>query len=151
MTETISLDVDLRCSVEQAWHALTDPGTLARWMLFTAEDFRPVVGQKFRLRGKPDTGWTGVVDGEVLGADEPERLSYTWVGGPEGMVIHTQVTWTLTGFPGGVRLHLEQSGFKPEAKPAIGGARYGWAHMLETLTTLLAAPASPAASGPLRS
>ena len=108
-------------------------------MLFKSNDFKPVVGHAFQFREAP--GWAGVVDCEVIEVDKPHRLSYTWVSGGEGNLRHsTVVTWTLTEAEGGVtRLHLEQSGFRSEAKQEIGGARYGWKNMLDELQSLLAA------------
>lgn len=139
MSETVSLDFELESSIKRVWHALTDPATLSKWTFFVTEDFRAVVGHKFQFRSQPGPGWTGIVDCEVLAADPPHRLSYTWVAGSETDVQHTTVTWTLTGSAGGVtRLHLEQSGFDSGAKREIGGARYGWTKQLEQLQSLLA-------------
>lgn len=140
MSETVSLDFELRSPVERVWQALTDPATLSKWMMFETDDFRPVVGHAFHFRGKAETGWTATIDCEVLEVDEPRRLSYTWategVSGPHRTVI----TWTLTPSGDGVtRLHLEQSGFDSAAKQEIGGARYGWTAQLEKLRELLAA------------
>ncbi len=138
MGETVVLDFEVHSPVERVWHALTQADMLSRWMLFDATDFRPVVGHKFQLRGKPTTGWTGVVACEVLEVDEPHRLSYTW--GVEANEHHTTVTWTLTGADGGVtRLHLEQSGFASHATQEIGGAKYGWMAMVDQLQQMLAA------------
>lgn len=138
MSETVALDVELKSPIERVWHALTDSATLSTWMLFKANDFEPVVGHAFQLREAP--GWSGVVDCEVIEVDEPHRLSYTWVSGEETDLRHsTVVTWTLTEAGDGVtRLHLEQSGFRSEAKQEIGGARYGWTTMLDQLQSLLA-------------
>ena len=81
----------------------------------------------------------GILNCEVLEVDEPHRLAYSWVGGPETLVLHTTVSWTLTETEHGVtRLHLEQSGFDSTAKQAIGGAHYGWSRMLEQLRALVA-------------
>lgn len=137
MSETVVLDFELKSPIERVWHALTDSATLSRWMLFKMNDFKPVVGHRFQFHDAP--GWDGVVDCEVLVVDEPHRLSYTWVTGGEGDMPHsTVVTWTLTEAEGGVtRLHLEQSGFRSEAKQEIGGAKYGWMSMLEQLRGLL--------------
>ena len=62
------------------------------------------------------------------------------------MDLVTVVTFTLTptgggaGESGGVgtRLTLVHSGFKPDQKPAFGGARYGWKLMGGKLVDLLA-------------
>ena len=138
MSETVVLDFELKSPIERVWHALTDSATLSKWMLFTSNDFEPVVGHAFQFREAPD--WTGVVACEVIEVDKPHRLSYTWVSGGEGNLPHsTVVTWTLTEAEGGVtRLHLEQSGFRSEAKQEIGGAKYGWMSMLDQLQSLLA-------------
>ena len=138
MSETVALDFELKSPIERVWHALTDSATLSKWMLFKSNDFEPVVGRAFQFREA--SGWTGVVDCEVIEVDKPHRLSYTWVSGGEGNLPHsTVVTWTLTEAEGGVtRLHLEQSGFRSEAKQEIGGAKYGWMSMLDQLQSLLA-------------
>jgi uncharacterized protein YndB with AHSA1/START domain len=137
MSETVVLDFELKSPIERVWHALTDSATLSKWMLFKSNDFEPVVGHAFQFREAP--GWTGVVDCEVIEVDKPHRLSYTWVSGGESNLQHsTVVTWTLTEADGGVtRLHLEQSGFRSEAKQEIGGAKYGWMSMLDQLQSLL--------------
>jgi uncharacterized protein YndB with AHSA1/START domain len=138
MTETVVLDVELKSPIERVWHALTDSATLSKWMLFKSNDFKPVVGHAFQFREAP--GWDGVVDCEVIEVDKPHRLSYTWASGGEGNGQHsTVVTWTLTEAEDGVtRLHLEQRGFRSEAKQEIGGAKYGWMSMLDQLQSLLA-------------
>ncbi len=138
MSESVVLDVELKSPVERVWHALTDSATLSKWMLFKSNNFKPVVGHAFQFREAP--GWTGGVDCEVIEVDKPHRLSYTWVSGGESNLQHsTVVTWTLTEAEGGVtRLHLEQSGFRSEAKQEIGGAKYGWMSMLDQLQSLLA-------------
>ncbi len=138
MSETVVLDFELKSPIELVWHALSDSATLSKWMLFKANDFKPVVGHAFQFREAP--GWTGVVECEVIEVDKPHRLSYTWVRGGESNLQHsTVVTWSLTEAEGGVtRLHLEQSGFRSEAKQEIGGAKYGWMSMLDQLQSLLA-------------
>lgn len=140
MSETVMLDVEVKSPIERVWHALTDPATLSKWMLFKSNDFKPVVGHTFQFSDA--SGWGGAVDCEVTEVDEPHRLSYTWVSdqvGPSNLQQSTVVTWTLTEAEGGVtRLHLEQSGFHSDAKQEIGGAKYGWMSMLDQLQSLLA-------------
>ena len=140
MSETVELDVELKSPIERVWVALTDPATLSTWMMFKTNDFAPVVGHTFQFRDAP--GWDGVVDCTVIEVDEPRRLSYSWTSG-EGSSQHaTVVTWTLTEGDGVTRLHLEQSGFRSEAKQEIGGANYGWTMMLDQLQGLLTAGGS---------
>src|SRR5690606_10536311 len=137
MSETVALDVELKSPIERVWQALTDPATLSKWMMFETKDFRPVVGHKFQFRMEPDPSWSIVVDCEVLVVDEPRRLSYTWV--VEAQAHTTTVTWTLEEpESGGTRLHMEQSGFRSEAKQEIGGAKASWTKMLQQLEALLA-------------
>lgn len=139
MSETVVLDVEIKSPIERVWHALTDSATLSKWMLFESNDFKPEVGHTFQFRDAP--GFDGAIDCEVIEVDKPHRLSYTWVSGGEGNLQHsTVVTWALTESEGGcTRLHLEQSGFRSEAKQEIGGAKYGWMSMLDQLQSLLAA------------
>ena len=137
MSETVVLDFELKSPIERVWHALTDSATLSRWMMFKTNDFKPIVGHAFQFREAP--GWDGVVDCEVIEVDRPRRLSYSWVSGGESNPHSTVVIWTLTEAEGGVtRLHLEQSGFRSEAKQEIGGAEHGWRMMLDALQGLLA-------------
>ncbi len=137
--KSVVLDCEFQSAIEKVWFALTDAPTLSKWMLFEADGFQPVAGHKFQFRSAPYGGWDGVVNGDVLEVDAPYRLSYTWIGGPETLMISTTVTWTLREMrPGATQLHLEQSGFPSGAKQAIGGAQYGWKGMMEQLRTMLA-------------
>lgn len=52
MSETVSLDFELKSPIERVWHALTDPATLSQWTFFETNDFQPVVGHRFHFRGK---------------------------------------------------------------------------------------------------
>jgi len=83
-------------------------------------DFKPVVGHRFQFRTQPSEWWNGIIDGEVLIVDAPNRLSYTWESGEK----HT-VTWTLQDLRDGkVNLHLEQAGISNEQ--VLAGAKFGW-------------------------
>jgi uncharacterized protein YndB with AHSA1/START domain len=137
MSETVELDFQVKSPIDRVWHALTDSAMLSRWMLFSSNDFKPVVGHAFQFRDAP--GFDGSIDCEVIEVNEPHRLAFTWVTGGQGNQPHsTVVTWTLTEAEGGVTLlHLEQSGFRSEARQEIGGARYGWTRMLDQLQSLL--------------
>jgi len=63
------------------------------------------------------------------------KRTYTWVVGD---AIDTSVTFALTPTASGTRLSLVQSGFKPDQKKNVGGARYGWKMMGGKLVDLLA-------------
>jgi uncharacterized protein YndB with AHSA1/START domain len=135
MSESVAvvLDVEMKNPIDRVWHALTDPDTLSKWMLFKTNDFKPVVGHSFQFRDAP--GFPGAINCEVTEVDEPNRLSYTWATEGTGDQPHsTVVTWTLSEAETGVtQLHFEQSGFRPEAKQEIGGAKYSWKAMLDQL------------------
>ncbi|MBW7452847.1 SRPBCC domain-containing protein [Paenibacillus sepulcri] len=119
MSLALSLDFQYTTSIGKAWSALTDSSKLAKWIM--ENDFKPVVGHHFQFRTEPSEYWDGIIDGEVLIVDEPNRLSYTWASGGEQ---HT-VTWTLQDLGDGkVNLHLDQTGFTNEQ--GLEGARYGW-------------------------
>jgi len=124
---------------EKVWRALTEGPLIEQWLM--ANDFRPVVGHRFRFRTTPMPQWNGVVDGEVLVVEPHERLAYRWdadVGGP-GAGLRTVVTWTLTPAEGGVVVRMEQSGFRPENEFNYRGARHGWGRFLDGLERVAAA------------
>ena len=120
----LSLDFQFKSPINKVWDALTDSDTLAKWVM--ENDFKPIVGHKCQFQNDQ---WNLVVDCEVLVVDEPNKLSYTWVGGP----INTIVTWTLKEESGTTYLHLEQTGFEKEDDQAFNGAKYGWASKVDEL------------------
>lgn len=132
-TKSISFEFDLHHSPEKVWRALTDPELLSEWLLpIVASKIEP--GAAFTLQAPPQPGWDGIVNCRFLEIEAPKKLSYKWVVGD----IDTVVTFTLTPTASGTRLSLLQSGFKPEQKQNIAGARYGWKMMSERLVALLA-------------
>lgn len=75
----------------RVWHALTDPGALAQWLM--PNDFRPVLRHRFTFTTEPAPPYfDGVVHCEVVELDPPVALAYTWRGLP-GM--NTLVRWEL--------------------------------------------------------
>lgn len=133
-TESIAFEFDLSHAPEKIWRALTDPALLAEWLLpVVAPKLAP--GAVFTFKTEPQPGWDGIVNCRFLEIEAHRKLSYTWVVGD----IDTVVTFTLTPTASGTRLSLVQSGFKPDQKQNIAGARYGWKMMGEKLVNLLAA------------
>lgn len=94
-------------------------------------DFEPVVGRQFTLRGD----W-GSVDCEVLAIEPHKSLIYSW----GAMGLGTVVTWTLTPTSTGTHLRVEQSGFRPERdqRRYYQGAQYGWQGFIGNLEKVLA-------------
>jgi len=133
-TESIALEFDLQHPLERVWLALTDPVLLREWLL-PIVDFELQSGSAFSFKTEPHPGWDGIVNCRVLEIQAHQKLSYTWVVGD---MLDTVVTFTLTPTTSGTRLSLVHSGFKPDQKQALGGARYGWKMMGGKLVDLLA-------------
>ncbi|KMK75248.1 SRPBCC family protein [Alkalihalobacillus pseudalcaliphilus] len=123
----LQLDFQFNSPIEKVWEALTHSETLAQWVM--ENNFRPIVGYKCQFRNEA-IGL--VVHSEVLLVDKPNKLSYTWVGGP----IDTVVIWTLKQEGKVTHLHLEHAGFE-EMNQAYHGAKYGWSNMVDNLKKLI--------------
>ena len=119
---------------EKIWRALTQPHLIEEWLM--KNDFRPVVGHRFNLRGD----WGGVLDCEVLAVEPNRTLSYTWDFAHDDPAFNLKsvVTFTLTPTRTGTQLRMEQSGFRPEQKQAFGGAKSGWQQFFAKLERVLA-------------
>ena len=91
---------------ERVWAALTSSAALAEW--FMPNDFQPEVGRDFTFRTDPAPGFDGIVRCRVLGMEPPDRMVWSWAGGP----IETTVTFTLEDLgEGRTRLRVHQLGF----------------------------------------
>jgi uncharacterized protein YndB with AHSA1/START domain len=112
---------------EKIWRALTQPHLIEEWLM--KNDFKPVVGHSFNLRGD----W-GAVDCQVLTIEPDKTLSYTW----NALGLESVVTWTVTPASTGTHLRMEQSGFRPDQQQAFQGARYGWHKFFAALEQVLA-------------
>jgi uncharacterized protein YndB with AHSA1/START domain len=97
----------------KVWRALTDPGLVPLWTSTgrggRPEGFSPIVGTRFRFVGKPMPGWRGIVECEVLEANEPSLLRYSWVGDENG--DPTEVIYRIEPREGGARFTYEHTGF----------------------------------------
>ncbi len=129
--ETLSVIVEREVAwpPEKIWRALTQPHLIAEWLM--QNDFQPVMGHGFQLRGD----W-GSVDCKVLAIEPDKILSYTWAA----MGLESVVTWTLTPTAAGTQLRMEQSGFRPGQQQAFQGAKFGWQKFLGNLEQVLARP-----------
>ena len=135
LTETRSVVVEREFPFppEKLWRALTQPHLIEEWLM--KNDFKPVVGHSFNLRGD----WGGVLDCEVLAVDPTRTLSYTWnfTHDDAAFDLKSVVTFTLTRTSTGTRLRMEQSGFRPDQKQAYGGANAGWQQFFAKLEQVL--------------
>jgi uncharacterized protein YndB with AHSA1/START domain len=131
-TESISFEFDLQHAPEKVWRALTDPTLLAEWLL-PAVGFKLEPGTAFTLKTDSYPGWDGTVNCRMLEIEPQRKISYSWTV----PFLDTVVTFTITPTASGTRLHLVQSGFKPDQKQESGGSRYGWKMMGGKLIDLL--------------
>jgi uncharacterized protein YndB with AHSA1/START domain len=92
----------------KVWRALTEPELVRRWMM-RPEGFAAVVGNRFKLMARPQPGWRGFVECEVLEVKENVRLRYSWVGNVGQPPM--EVTFELEDTPGGTRVSFLHTGF----------------------------------------
>ncbi len=118
---------------ERIWRALTQPHLIKEWLM--KNDFEAVVGHRFHLSGD----WGGVLDCEVVAIEAGRLLSYSWnfANDDPAYALQSVVTFTLTPAGTGTHLRMDQAGFRPEQKQAIGGAKYGWQQFFGKLEQLL--------------
>jgi uncharacterized protein YndB with AHSA1/START domain len=131
-TASLSFEFDFPHPPEKVWRALTDPALLAEWLL-PVIDLKLERGTAFTFKTQPVAGWDGIVHGRIADIETHRKLSYDWGVGD----MATVVTFTLTPTAPGTRLSLVHSGFKPDQKQNLGGARYGWKLMCGKLIDLL--------------
>jgi uncharacterized protein YndB with AHSA1/START domain len=133
-TRSVIVERDIPFPPEKLWRALTQPHLIEEWLM--KNDFQPVAGHRFKLRGE----WGGVLDCEVLAIEPHRMLSYTWNFAHDDAAynLNSVVTFTLTPTGSGTHLRMEQSGFRPDQKQAIGGAQHGWQQFLAKLEQVLA-------------
>ena len=80
-TRSVTVEREIAHPPEKLWRALTQPHLIAEWLM--KNDFAPVVGHRFNLRGE----WGGVLDCEVLTL-EPQKscLLYTSPSPRDGLL-----------------------------------------------------------------
>jgi uncharacterized protein YndB with AHSA1/START domain len=133
-TRSVVVERELPCPPEKLWRALTQPHLMEEWLM--KNDFSPVVGHRFNLRGD----WGGVLDCEVLAIEPHRTLSYSWDFKHDDAAfdLTSVVTFTLTPTSTGTHLRMEQAGFRPGQRQAYGGAMAGWRQFFENLEQVLA-------------
>lgn len=136
MSKSVVIDIQLNSPIAKVWSALTTSETLSKWMMFKSNNFKPEVGHEFQFSGAQ--GYDQTIDCKVTEIDEPNTLAYTWTApGVDGKPSETLVTFQLIEADGGTKLNLEQSGFNPDAKQEVGGAKAGWQYMFSELENVL--------------
>jgi uncharacterized protein YndB with AHSA1/START domain len=133
-TRTVIVERQIAHPPDKLWRALTQPHLISEWLM--KNDFSPVVGHRFNLRGE----WGGVLDCEVLIVEPQRALSYTWIFKHDDPAfdLNSVVTFSLSPTATGTHLRMEQSGFRPNQRQAYGGAKAGWPEFLAKLDEVLA-------------
>ena len=130
--------VFIKASPEAIWDAITKAEFTSKYFYGAHVDSTLEVGSPF-LGWSPDREqlWT---DGEVLDADKPRRLSYTWRALYEEETAKeepSRVTWELEPQEGGVtKLTVVHDRLEAAPKTAENVAG-GWSYILSGLKTLL--------------
>jgi uncharacterized protein YndB with AHSA1/START domain len=130
-TRSVIVEKEFPHAAAKVWRALTESELIEQWLM--KNDFEPTAGRAFTLRMDPVPNWNGVIDCKVVTIDEGKTLAYSWAT----MGTETMVTFTLTATGAGTHVRVEQAGFNPENKAAIGGANYGWQSFLGKLDTVI--------------
>ena len=130
-TRSLVIEREMAHPAEKVWRALTQGELIKQWLM--ENDFQPAVGHKFSFRSTPMPDWNGIIDGEVLVAEDGKQLSYTW----SSMGMKSVVAWTLTPTTGGTLVRMEQSGFRSEHDAAYKGASWGWQKFIGQMEQLV--------------
>jgi uncharacterized protein YndB with AHSA1/START domain len=137
-TTTQVYEVFIKATPDQIWDAITKPE-------FTAQYFYGSVIDSTLEPGTPWLGWSSdrsqqFVDGEVLAADRPRKLSHTWRAlYDEEMAAepHSRVSWEIEPQDGGfTKLTVVHDRLEESPKTALNVAG-GWSFVLSGLKTLL--------------
>ena len=141
-TRAIAIEKVLPYPAEKIWRTLTSSEMIAKWLM--PNDFVAEVGHRFNFRTRPMGDWDGVVHCEVLAAEPPHLLRYSWKGGSDsnpayGSRLNSTVTWTLTPVEGGTLLHMVHDGFVfPSNRMAHDAMSPGWGRALDRIGELTA-------------
>jgi uncharacterized protein YndB with AHSA1/START domain len=123
---TVVFTRDLPHPQMSVWEALTDPAELEQWAPYTADRNLDGVGPAtLTMLGGVDFG--GPLPGEVVRADAPEVLEYTW--GDD------LLRWQLDPVPAGTRLTLRHTVKGPDWVAKVAA---GWHLCLVVMDQLLA-------------
>ena len=136
MTEVKTVKtVFLRAPRERVWAFLTQPELLERWFHIAESPMQE--GKPYALlASNPKTDDPRMVWGDVLVAEEPTKLAYTFThhGSPDGYKGH--VEFVLSDFAGGTQLTLTHTHKNlPESAlwGEVGGTDVGWDEHLTKL------------------
>jgi len=122
-------------SPQDVWAAITDAHALAEW--FEPNNHEPVVGHEFQFVCDPNVCGDSVTECEVVEADAPRTLVWSWVVVPRKPECPRSgpmtITWTLTPEDEGTRLTLKHSGVENISWLNRNMMRVGWGMMMKKL------------------
>ena len=120
---------------EDVWSAITDPHALAEWL--EPNNHQPKVGHKFQFRCDPGVCGSGITECEVLEADPPKRLVWSWINVPadesKPRPAPMTITWILTPQDDGTLLTLEHTGAENIDWLTRNMMRIGWGFMMKRM------------------
>ena len=130
MTEKIERRLELPAGVQQAWHAVTEPAWLARWLADEVEmEPWPGGAARFRIGDRERTGWVEELCPPDAASATPGRLAFWWSEDGEPA---SRVELTLTPLGDGataIRVieprPLEILDLVGIPAPGVGGSSYG--------------------------
>lgn len=97
-------------SISKVWTALTTKEALGEWLMKT-EGFALETGKTFQFKDKPQGGWDGIVNCQILEFSQPNFIAYSWQA--NGMKNPTIVQWELKSIgEKETSLTLSHSGFE---------------------------------------
>lgn len=106
-TTTINKSIFLAAARETVWEFLTDKDKLGEWFHPAAESL--VEGKPYALLGDVTDSDSKMCWGDVISAEKPSFLSYTFTIKPLAGAM-TTVSWTLEEAAGGTRVTLVHEG-----------------------------------------
>jgi uncharacterized protein YndB with AHSA1/START domain len=123
--------------------AFDDSNQLRKWwgpkgFTVTSLNFRPQVGERYRIEMRPPDGNFFCILGEFREVERPARLAYTFTyEEPDEDDIETLVALTLRELRGSTEVVLSQGPFKTEARRVLH--REGWMDSFDKLDQFIVA------------
>jgi uncharacterized protein YndB with AHSA1/START domain len=125
--------------------AFSDANELAKWwgpkgFTTLSLEFRPGVGDSYRIEMQPPDGEPFHLTGEFHEVDPPARLAFTFVWeNPDPDDVETVASLSFRDRGGSTEVALTQGPFKTEARRALH--RDGWTDSFDKLERLIAGQA----------
>jgi len=108
MAKDISIQSFYPYPIDKVWTAIATSSALSDWLM--PNDFKLESGHEFKFQTKPQLGFDGIVNCQVIDFEVPKKLTYTWQGGP--LKRPTTVSYELTSNCNGTILYFNHSGFE---------------------------------------